>query len=167
MSTLLTLAAFTRPGLIVPTLRGQDQAGVLMELTRRLHQAGAVSDLMQFYHAAFNREFLESTSLGGDLALPHVRLPELPRLVFALGRSPEPIPWTGTPRQAVRWVMLAAVPASNLADYLALLATVARVAQEPVFQSRLTTAADAAEIFALLQSVPLKPTVPVPHPTLV
>ena len=138
-----------------------------MELSRRLHRAGAVSDLMQFYHAAFNREFLESTSVGGDLALPHVRLPGLARLVFALGRSAEPIQWTGAPRHAVRWVILAAVPASNLADYLALLAAVARVAQESAFRAGLNAAADAAEILALLRNVPLKHVPAVPHAVLV
>jgi len=166
MSALLTLGDFTQPGLIVPALRGNDQAAVLMELSRRLHHAGAVGDLMQFYHAAFNREFLESTTVGGDLALPHVRLPGLARLVFALGRSAAPIQWTGAPRNAVRWVILAAVPSSNLADYLGLLAGVGRVAQEPVFRSELAAATDAEEVFAVLQSVPLKVSSVVPHAAL-
>ena len=163
MSAPLTLADFTRPSLLVPALHGRDQAAVLMELSRRLHSAGAVGDQMQFYHAAFNREFLESTSVGGDLALPHVRLPDLARLSFALGRSPEPIQWTGAPRNAVRWVILAAVPASNLSDYLALLATVARVAQTRTFRQELGAATDAGEIFTLLQGVPLKSAPAVPH----
>jgi mannitol/fructose-specific phosphotransferase system IIA component (Ntr-type) len=163
MSAALTLADFTCPTLIEPALRGHDQAAVLMELTRRLHNAGAVGDLMQFYHAAFNREFLESTSVGGDLALPHVRLPGLARLVFALGRSSAPIQWTGAPRPSVRWVILAAVPASNLGDYLALLAALARVVQLRDFRHELGAAFGAEEILALLRNVPLKNAPAVPH----
>jgi PTS system nitrogen regulatory IIA component len=167
MSTPLTLGDFTCPSLVVPALRGDDQAAVLMELSRRLHQAGAVGDLMQFYHAAFNREFLESTNVGGDLALPHVRLPDLARLVFAVGRGTGPIQWTGSPRQGVRWVVLAAVPASNLTDYLGMLSAFARIAHEPGFRAALAGAPDAEAIFSLLQTIPLKTPAAVPQPVLV
>ncbi len=156
MSASLTLGDFTRTDLIVPALRGNDQAAVLMELARRLHDGGVVQDLMQFYHAAFNREFLESTKVGGDLALPHVRLPDLPRLVFALGRSARPIQWTGAPQQLVRWVILAAVPASNLTEYLSLLSAVARVAGDSEFRAALASAPGAEAILEMLQTVPLK-----------
>lgn len=156
MSALLTLADFTRPDLIVPTLRGGDQAGVLMELSRRLHSVGVVSDLMQFYHAAFNREFLESTHLGRELAVPHVRLPGLQQLIFALGRCVQPVPWTSAPRNLVRWVVLAAVPATDLSDYLALLAALTRAVQAGSFCQDLLAAPSADKMLAMLQAVPLR-----------
>jgi len=45
---LLTLADYTRPGLIVPQLREGDTAGIISELSKVLQEQGVVSDVLPF-----------------------------------------------------------------------------------------------------------------------
>jgi len=97
----MTLADFTSPGLIIPHLRGQDVASVIQELSQALQREGRVGDLLPFYHAALNREFLVSTDMEAGMAFPHARLPGLKELSFALGRSGEPLGWGANAECAV------------------------------------------------------------------
>src|SRR4030095_10757959 len=89
----LTLADFTGPGMIIPHLRAQDTTGVLQELSQAMQREGRVPDLMPFYHAVLHREFLASTDTEAGMALPHARLPTVPKLAFAFGRSDQPLLW--------------------------------------------------------------------------
>ena len=71
----MTLADFTTSELILPNLRGDDVATVIQELSRALQREKRVPDLLPFYHAALNREFLVSSDWEAGMAFPHARLP--------------------------------------------------------------------------------------------
>ena len=71
----MTLADFTSPGTIIPWLRGQDVATILQELSQALHQERRVPEMLPFYHAVLNREFLVNTNLEPGMAFPHARMP--------------------------------------------------------------------------------------------
>src|SRR5262249_25450329 len=89
----MTLADFTSPGMIIPQLRGQEAASVIQELGYAMQREGRVPDLLPFYHAVLNREFLASTDMEAGMALPHARLPGLKELAFAFGRSDRALLW--------------------------------------------------------------------------
>jgi mannitol/fructose-specific phosphotransferase system IIA component (Ntr-type) len=128
--TAMTLADFTSPGMIIPHLRGQDAANVIQELGQAMQREGRVPDLLQFYHAALNREFLVSTDMEAGMAFPHARLPGFKELSFAFGRSEEPLQWRNRGGRTVRMVFLFAVPATEATQYLLLISGLARLAQE-------------------------------------
>src|SRR5512142_3485987 len=89
----LSLADYTELALMAPELRGQDAAAVIQELGQALQRTARVPELLPFYHAVLNREYLISTVLDYGIALPHARLAGLKNLCFALGRSQYPIQW--------------------------------------------------------------------------
>lgn len=153
---LLTLADYTRPGLIVPQLQQRDTAGIISELSKALQQEGVVSDVLPFYHAALNRELLSNSSLDCGIALPHGRLNGVKQLQFAFGRTPEPITWFAKGSWPVQFVFLLAVPATNAASYLHLLASLARLAGHPERRQELRAAEDAAGILAVLEKSKLR-----------
>jgi len=124
----MSLADFTSADLMVPQLRGRDAATVIRELCSVLQRAARVPDLLPFYHAALNREFLLSTAMDYGLAFPHARVIGLSRLSFALGRSAEPLLWVPKDRPPVRLVFLCAVPATEATTYLLLTSSMARLA---------------------------------------
>ena len=128
---VISLADFTSPGLIIPQLQGRDAATVIRELCATLQREAGVPDLLPFYHAALNREFLFSTAMDHGLAIPHARVSGLARLSFALGRSTEPLFWVPKGRPPVRLVFLCAVPATEATAYLLLSSGLARLAKEP------------------------------------
>ena len=151
-----TLADYTHATLIVPELHEQDTAGIISELSHVLQREGTVADLLPFYHAALNQELLCSSAVGGGLAFPHARLNGVKQLRFAFGRAPAPVSWGARGALGVRFVFLLAVPATDAASYLHLLASLARLGQQPDLLHELGTAAEADAILALLERVKVR-----------
>jgi mannitol/fructose-specific phosphotransferase system IIA component (Ntr-type) len=152
----MTLADFTTPGLIIPHLRGQDVAAVIQELSQALQREGRVPDLLPFYHAALNREFLVSTDMEAGIAFPHARLPGLKELSFALGRRGEPLTWGTRTTRTVRLVFLIAVPATDSTQYLLLISGLARLARNSQLVEKLHAAQDTFQILEVLQQIGLR-----------
>jgi PTS system nitrogen regulatory IIA component len=142
--------------LIIPQLRGQDAAAVIQELSQALQREGRVPDLLPFYHAALNREFMVSTDMEAGLAIPHARLPGLKEVSFALGRSEEPLTWGARPTRPVRLVFLMAVPATDSTQYLLLISGLARLAKDGRLMEHLHAARDTFQILDVLKRVELR-----------
>jgi mannitol/fructose-specific phosphotransferase system IIA component (Ntr-type) len=149
----VSLADYTRPALIVPRLREGDTAGIISELSQALQRECCVPDLLPFYQAALNQELLTNSALECGLAFPHARLGGIKRLQFAFGRKPEPIVWGAKSAWPVQFIFLLAVPATDAAGYLHLLASLARLGQQPERLAQLRTAESAEAILAALESI--------------
>lgn len=152
----MTLADFTSPSLIVPLLRGRDAASVIQELSQALQREKRVADLLPFYHAALNHEFLVGSDLETGLAFPHARLPGLKELVFAVGRSNAPLDWGPKNTSSVKLVFLVAVPATDSTQYLLLVSGLARLARDHRLVEKLHAAPDPFQILDTLQQVKLQ-----------
>ncbi len=151
----MTLADFTRAGLIVPRLASLDATSAIHELSLALQREGCVTDWLPFYHEALNREFLLSTDMEAGMAFPHARLAGLRELAFAFGRSDEPFAWGPGMTHPVRMVFLLAVP-SAAENYLALVAGLARLSGSSPLLEQIRRAADAEEILAVFREVALR-----------
>lgn len=156
----VSLADFTSPDLIVPQLRGRDAATVIRELCAVLQRAARVPDLLPFYHAALNREFLLSTAMDYGLAFPHARVIGLSGLSFAVGRSAEPLVWVPKDCPPVRLVFLCAVPATDATTYLLLTSGLARLAMESHCLKTLLETATSSEMWDALGQIKLRPAKP-------
>jgi mannitol/fructose-specific phosphotransferase system IIA component (Ntr-type) len=146
-----TLAVYTRSSLIVPSLQAHDTAGIIAELSQALQRQGVVGDMLPFYHAALNQELLSSSALECGIATPHARLSGVKHLRFAFGRTAEPVAWASKGSWPIRFVFLLAVPATDAASYLHLLASLARLGQQPGELAQLSTAEGADGILKALR----------------
>ncbi len=151
----MTLADYTSPDLIVSQLRGEDAASVIQELSQALQREERVADLLPFYHAALNHEFLVSSDLETGMAFPHARLPGLKELVFAVGRSKVPLDWGAKNTRTVKLVFLIAVPATDSTRYLLLVSGLARLAKDHRLVEKLHAARDNFQILEALQQIKL------------
>jgi mannitol/fructose-specific phosphotransferase system IIA component (Ntr-type) len=152
----VSLADYTQPALIVPQLRERDTAGIIGELSQALQRQGCVPDVLPFYQAALNQELLANSALDCGLAFPHARLSGVKRLQFAFGRTPEPIVWGARSSWPAQFVFLLAVPATDAAGYLHLLASLARLGQQPEHLAQLRVAENAEAILAVLQNIRMR-----------
>jgi mannitol/fructose-specific phosphotransferase system IIA component (Ntr-type) len=152
----ISLADYTRPALIVPRLRERDTAGIISELSQVLQREGCVPDVLPFYQAALNQELLTNSGLDCGLAFPHARLGAIKRLQFAFGRTPEPIVWGARSAWPVQFVFLLAVPATDAAGYLHLLASLARLGQQPERLAQIRRAESVEAILAALEKVRMR-----------
>lgn len=152
----MTLADFTSPGMIVPHLAGRDRSSVLQELAQTLQREGRVPELLPFYHAVLNREYLVSTDMEGGIAFPHARLSGVKEVAFAFGRTDEPMAWGSKGSRTVRLVFLLAVPATDSTQYLLLLSGLARLTKEEGLLKKIYAAQDTFQMLNILQQVTLR-----------
>ncbi len=152
----MTLADFTSPGLVIPRLRGRDSVSVIKELSQALQQESRVTDWLDFYHAALNREFLASTEMGNGIAIPHARLAGVKELSYALGRLDPPLRWGNAPGGPASIVILLAIPATEPGQYLLLISGLARMAREGALLENVSAASDSRQIYEALKAVELR-----------
>jgi mannitol/fructose-specific phosphotransferase system IIA component (Ntr-type) len=152
----VSLADFCRPGLVVPELRERDTAGIIGELSQTLQRHGCVADVLPFYHAALNQELMANSAQACGIAFPHARLAAVKQLQFALGRTPEPVIWGAKGSWPVQLIFLLAVPATDAACYLHLLASLARLGQQPDLLAEMRAAPCAEAMVAVLERIRLR-----------
>jgi PTS system fructose-specific IIC component len=151
-----TLAEYTQPGLILPRLRERDTAGIIGELSQLLQRQGFVPDLLPFYHAALNQELLANSALPCGLAFPHARLSGVKQLQFAFGCTAKPLLWGASAGCPVQLVFLLAVPATDAANYLHLLAALAKLGQRSELLAALGQAECPEAILAVLDQIRIR-----------
>jgi mannitol/fructose-specific phosphotransferase system IIA component (Ntr-type) len=152
-----SLADYTNERLILSFLLGGEPTSVIQELAQVLHREGRIADVLPFYHAALNREFLSSTATGSGMAFPHARVPGLDRISMAVGRCAPPISWGPKGNPTVRLVFLVAVPATEGTEYLLLVSGLARLERERLLLDRLLQARAPLEILDLLKAIRVQP----------
>jgi len=152
----MTLADYTSASMIIPQLRGQDTASVIQELSQSLQLGKRVPDLLPFYHAALNQEFLVSSDMEAGMVFPHARLPGLKELSFAVGRSKSPLDWGAKNTYPVRLVFLIAVPATDSTQYLLLNSGFARLAKDSQLVAKVHAARDAFQMLEVFQQIKLQ-----------
>ena len=160
MSSLVansSLTSYTRASLIIPELRERDTAGIIGELSMALQHAGYVPDMLPFYHAALNQELLSNSAQDCGIAFPHGRLSGVKELQFAFGRTPTPVEWAVRGSGPVQLIFLLAVPATDAARYLNLLASIARLSQRPDCLAQLRSAQTRPEILRVLDEIRTRP----------
>lgn len=154
----VSLADYTRPALVMPAMRERDTAGIISELSQVMQREGCVPDVLPFYQAALNQELLANSALESGLAFPHARMSGVKLLQFAFGRVPEPVTWGGKSSWPVQLVFLLAVPATDAAGYLHLLASLARLGRQVERLGQLRRAESADAVFRILQQVRVRET---------
>jgi PTS system nitrogen regulatory IIA component len=112
--------------------------------------------MLPFYHTALNQELLTNSALGCGIAFPHARLSGVKQLQFAFGRTREPVLWGAKGSGRVQFIFLLAVPATDAASYLHLLASLARLGQQPELLAELRATGDAGGILAVLERIRLR-----------
>ena len=96
------------------------------------------------------REGLGSTGIGGGIAIPHARLPDLQRPYGLLAKLKAPIEFDAIDGQAVDLVFVLLLPAAAESEQLGALALVARRLRPPENRARLRAAKNASELYSAI-----------------
>jgi nitrogen PTS system EIIA component len=94
------------------------------------------------------REVTASTGVGGGAAIPHARLPGVPRCIVLLARLPAAIDWQAVDGEPVDVLVLLLSPTEGDADHLKALARIGRTLREPDTLPALRSARSAAAMLA-------------------
>ncbi len=131
---------------VLPELRAETKADALAELVApllvqhpELRAVDVVSILLQ-------RESLGSTAVGEGIAIPHGKVPGLPKMMLAVGRSRNGIDFSAPDHHPCHIFFLILMPEQGAGQHLRLLAQLARRAKDPVFRHEVTLAETASQI---------------------
>jgi len=134
---------------VMAQLRAPGKKQVLQELARRAATVTGIAD-KGIFDALVERERLGTTGIGGGVAVPHCRLPELDRLYGMFARLERPIPFEAIDDQPVDLVFLLLAPLEAGAEHLKALARVSRLLRDKAMCEKLRGANSADALYALL-----------------
>jgi PTS system nitrogen regulatory IIA component len=141
---------FLREEWILPELHGTDKASVLKELAAPLVEACGVPSQEDLLGILAERERLESTGIGGGLAIPHGRLKNLKQFVVAFGRSIKGVDFDSIDRKPTHLFFVVMAPENSAANNLKLLGRIVTLLKDASFRKRLMEATTRRELFQCL-----------------
>ena len=109
-----------------------------------------ITDCEAFRNAVYEREAVQSTGIGGGVAVPHVRIPEVTEVTIGLGIAPDGLDFSSLDNRPVQIIVLFATPKDSEKTYLSLLAKVMVALRNRETFASLASCRSAEEVIALL-----------------
>jgi len=135
---------------ILPDLKATGKREVLEELARCLLPSLPGYTLENVVQVLMERERLGSTGIGDHIAIPHGKLPELPGLKLAFGRSRAGVDFQAMDGKPSHLFFLLLAPSNSAGLHLQALAKISRMLMSPSFRDSLMQARSAEEMYRLL-----------------
>jgi PTS system nitrogen regulatory IIA component len=98
------------------------------------------------------REKLGSTGVGEGVAIPHGKLPGLPGLLAAFGRSPPGVDFGAIDSRPTYLFFVLFAPENSAGVHLKALARISRLFKSPQFRAGILEARDAAQIHSQIST---------------
>ncbi len=121
MTTKLDFIDTSQVRIIPPNASKHDALDLLIDV---LCRNPVITDCEALRKAVYEREAIQSTGLGGGVAVPHVRIPEVTEPTIALGIAPDGVDFAALDNRPVKIIVLFATPKDAERTYLSLLAKV-------------------------------------------
>jgi PTS system nitrogen regulatory IIA component len=147
----MKIVEFLQPGAVVSDLAGGSPAAVLGELARPL-AASHKLDPQRLADILAEREKLGSTGIGDGVAIPHGKVPGLPQLVATFGRSIKGVEFKAIDGKPTHLFFALFAPENSAGAHLKALARISRIFKSPAFRESILKAADAAEVYRLIET---------------
>jgi len=147
----MNLASLLEPSVIKTPLEGAFKDEVIAELVELLVRAGKVMDRQGVLDALYEREAKGSTGIGGGVAIPHARCPEITDAVLAVGIAPDGVEFDAVDDQPVRLVFLLLGAPDKPGQAIEILADIGALVQMPGVYDRLSGARAAEEIIRVIE----------------
>jgi PTS system nitrogen regulatory IIA component len=143
---LMRIADFLSQEDVLIGVTAADKSDLLTKVSA--HAAGKLSiDCPNIVHALIARETLGSTGMGGGIALPHARLPQIAKPFGVFVRLAKPIAFDAIDGAPIDLAFLLLLPNFPASVQLPALACVARQLREPSTASAVRRAASSKALF--------------------
>lgn len=145
----MDLGDLIAPEAVIGSLKANSKKQAIQMIAEKAALLTGIKERVIF-DTLLQRERLGSTGVGGGIAIPHGKLPELDHLFGLFARLPKPIDFEALDDQPVDLVFLLLAPEGAGADHLKALARIARHLRQGSVASKLRASADAAALHAVL-----------------
>jgi PTS system nitrogen regulatory IIA component len=134
---------------VIANLRVGSKKQALQELAKRAAEVTGQSE-RAIFDVLVERERLGTTGVGGGIAIPHGKLPDLRRMYGLFARAEKPIDFDALDDQPVDLICLLLAPETAGADHLKALAKVSRLLRDRAVCEKLRGADSADALYAVL-----------------
>ncbi len=149
----MKLHHFLRPELVVLSLEPDGVESTLRTLIQPLVAEGLIADEDPVLNALLDREAVQSTGIGGGLAIPHAICHELESPLIVLGLCEHGVDFHALDEEPVRAFFLLLSPPAHSRTHIKLLARIARLMRQPDFPEELLSAPTAEDAVARIRAV--------------
>lgn len=132
-------------------LKSADKTGVITELVDVLDDSGALTDRDNVLKAVLAREETRSTGIGKGLAVPHGKSHGCDRLLMAVGKPKEPLPFDAADGRPCRFIVLLTSPVDKTGPHITALARISRLWEHEAFRLAVAQAKTPAELYAAIR----------------
>jgi nitrogen PTS system EIIA component len=123
------------------SLKANSKKQALEELAMNVAGISGI-DPKELFNSLLQRERLGSTALGRGIAVPHVHVRGLKRIVCYFARISKPVEFESPDNQPVDLLFLLLSPEHASGDHLKALARISRLVRDPLTIERLRSARD-------------------------
>lgn len=145
----MLISDLVMPSAVIADLKATSKKQALQELARRAADLTGAGE-RAIFDVLLERERLGTTGVGDGVAIPHGKLPDLPRLFGLFARLERPIDFEAIDEQPVDLIFLLLAPGGAGADHLKALARVSRLLRDREMCEKLRGSDTGDAIYALL-----------------
>jgi PTS system nitrogen regulatory IIA component len=145
----MELGDLIQPEGVIPSLKAKNKKQALQELSAKASEITHI-DSRAIFDALLQRERLGSTGCGRGIAIPHGKLPGLPKIVSIFARLETPIAFDSIDNEPVDLVFLLLAPEHAGADHLKALARISRLLRDPAAIEKLRSSRERDALYSVL-----------------
>ena len=149
----MDLASLIGKDIVKVPLEALDKEEAIAELVELLVRAGKVNDREAVLAALYAREEKGSTGIGGGVAIPHAKHPDLAGVVLAVGVSRDGIEFDAADGELVYLVFLVLAESHNPGPNVEVLADIGNLMQVPGVYEGMVAARSADELIQVVEKV--------------
>ncbi len=135
---------------IIPDLKASSKEEALREFARFFVNHGKYNNEEIIFKTLYEREKLGSTGIGGGVAIPHGKLPDINEILGIFARSKKGIDFNSLDGKPVHLFFILLAPESSPGKHLRVIAKISKMLKDQKFKESLLKASD-GELFKILK----------------
>ncbi len=136
---------------VILEIESETKPDVLREMAHALANVEGGLDAERLLQVLVDRENLQSTGIGDNVAIPHGKMPGLSRLLASFARSRKGVDFESIDGQPTNLFFLLVVPEHSGGQHLKALARISRFFRDAAFRKALIEAEAAADVFRAIE----------------
>ncbi len=137
--------------MVMVGMKGRTKSEAIRELARFTASSGNLGNEEELLETILEREKLQSTGIGSGVAIPHGQTESVKGVVCSLGISKEGIKYDSLDGKPVYLMFMLVASPERDAQYLSLLACIARIFRNPDLRDLVMNASSEAEVIELIR----------------
>lgn len=147
---------YLKPSQIIYNLKAKDKIQAIEELLDVLVKRKLIKNKKLILTRVIDRERLESTALGHNVALPHARVDTEGNIAVAIGKSKKGIDFNSLDNKNVHIIILVVWNPSIPGLFNHLFVGLAQFLRKPGFRHRIFSAKNKSELYEVLSEIELR-----------